>query len=166
MKLVLYSFAGSALVFAGMVAAYVVAGEQTFSLEALARFPFPVHFQLWAFALVFVGFAVLAGMWPFHTWAPTGHAAAPTAASMLLAGVVMKPGRLRMPARGHDALSSRPGSVGISASLASLPGSRSLLYLRPLASFTAQPSPWCKRTSNSSSAIPVSATWALSCWAS
>jgi NADH-quinone oxidoreductase subunit M len=39
-----------------------------------------------------VGFAVLAGMWPFHTWAPTGHAAAPTAASMLLAGVVMKLG--------------------------------------------------------------------------
>ena len=39
-----------------------------------------------------MGFAVLAGMWPFHTWAPTGHAAAPTAASMLLAGVVMKLG--------------------------------------------------------------------------
>jgi NADH-quinone oxidoreductase subunit M len=41
---------------------------------------------------VFVGFAVLAGLWPFHTWAPTGHVAAPTAASMLLAGVVMKLG--------------------------------------------------------------------------
>jgi NADH-quinone oxidoreductase subunit M len=42
--------------------------------------------------LLFVGFAVLAGMWPFHTWAPTGHVAAPTAGSMLLAGVVMKLG--------------------------------------------------------------------------
>jgi NADH-quinone oxidoreductase subunit M len=41
---------------------------------------------------VFLGFAVLAGMFPFHTWAPTGHVAAPTAASMLLAGVVMKLG--------------------------------------------------------------------------
>jgi NADH-quinone oxidoreductase subunit M len=41
---------------------------------------------------VFVGFAILAGLWPFHTWAPTGHVAAPTAASMLLAGVVMKLG--------------------------------------------------------------------------
>ena len=92
MKLVLYSFAGSALVLAGVIAAYVVAGEHTMNLEALARFPFPVHFQQWAFPLVFVGFAVLAGMWPFHTWAPTGHAAAPTAASMLLAGVVMKLG--------------------------------------------------------------------------
>ncbi len=92
MKLVLYSFAGSAMVLAGLIAAYCVAGERTLSLEVLARFPFPVHFQMWAFPLVFVGFAVLAGMWPFHTWAPTGHAAAPTAASMLLAGVVMKLG--------------------------------------------------------------------------
>jgi NADH-quinone oxidoreductase subunit M len=43
-------------------------------------------------ALVFLGFAILAGLFPFHTWAPTGHVAAPTAASMLLAGVVMKLG--------------------------------------------------------------------------
>ena len=41
---------------------------------------------------MFIGFAVLAGLWPFHTWAPTGHVAAPTAVSMLLAGVVMKLG--------------------------------------------------------------------------
>ena len=58
----------------------------------LAKFPFPGSFQYWAFPLVFVGFAILAGLWPFHTWAPTGHVAAPTAASMLLAGVVMKLG--------------------------------------------------------------------------
>ena len=53
---------------------------------------FPRSFQIWAFPLVFIGFAILAGIWPFHTWAPTGHVAAPTAASMLLAGVVMKLG--------------------------------------------------------------------------
>src|SRR6185437_15336908 len=41
---------------------------------------------------MFVGFGLLAGLWPFHPWAPTGHVAAPTAASMLLAGVVMKLG--------------------------------------------------------------------------
>ena len=58
----------------------------------LAKYPFPIAFQHWAFPLVFVGFAILAGLWPFHTWAPTGHVAAPTAASMLLAGVVMKLG--------------------------------------------------------------------------
>jgi len=61
-------------------------------LLELAKFPFPQSFQLWAFPLVFVGFGILAGLWPFHTWAPTGHVAAPTAASMLLAGVVMKLG--------------------------------------------------------------------------
>ncbi len=92
MKLALYSFAGSAMVLVGMIAAYVLAGARTMSLPELARFPFPHDFQLWAFPLVFVGFAILAGLWPFHTWAPTGHVAAPTAASMLLAGVVMKLG--------------------------------------------------------------------------
>ena len=95
MKLALYSFVGSAMVLIGLIAAYVVAangGVRTMDLVQLARFPFPVHFQMWAFPLVFVGFGILAGLWPFHTWAPTGHVAAPTAASMLLAGVVMKLG--------------------------------------------------------------------------
>ncbi len=92
MKLVLYSFVGSAMVLIGVIAAYVAAGGKTTSLAELAGFPFPHHFQMLAFPLVFVGFAVLAGMWPLHTWAPTGHVAAPTAASMLLAGVVMKLG--------------------------------------------------------------------------
>jgi len=96
MKLALYSFVGSALVLIGVVAAFIVArthtGVASFDLEALAAVPFPVQFQCWAFPLVFIGFAILAGLWPFHTWAPTGHVAAPTAASMLLAGVVMKLG--------------------------------------------------------------------------
>ena len=92
MKLALYSFVGSAMVLIGLIAAYVVAGAKTMNLVELAQFPFPPHFQMWAFPLVFVGFGILAGLWPFHTWAPTGHVAAPTAASMLLAGVVMKLG--------------------------------------------------------------------------
>jgi len=92
MKLALYSFVGSAMVLIGLIAAYVVAGAKTTSLSQLAQFPFSPHFQIYAFPLVFVGFAILAGMWPLHTWAPTGHVAAPTAASMLLAGVVMKLG--------------------------------------------------------------------------
>lgn len=92
MKLVLYSFAGSAMVLIGLIAAYVAAGSKTMDLVQLAQFPFSVHFQMWAFPLVFIGFGILAGLWPFHTWAPTGHVAAPTAASMLLAGVVMKLG--------------------------------------------------------------------------
>ena len=96
MKLVLYSFVGSALVLIGLIAAYAMAGAMTgvytFDLLRLSQVEFPAAFQDWAFPLVFVGFAVLAGLWPFHTWAPTGHVAAPTAASMLLAGVVMKLG--------------------------------------------------------------------------
>ncbi len=96
MKLALYSFVGSALVLAGMVAVYVAAGAETMNLIELAEKAragaFSESFQAWVFPVIFVGFAILAGLWPFHTWAPTGHSAAPTAASMLLAGVVMKLG--------------------------------------------------------------------------
>src|SRR5579863_8754528 len=92
MKLALYSFVGSAMVLIGLLAAYATSGSRSTGLIQLAQAGFPVHFQMWCFPLVFIGFAILAGMWPLHTWAPTGHVAAPTAASMLLAGVVMKLG--------------------------------------------------------------------------
>jgi len=96
MKLALYSFVGSAMVLIGLLAAYATSGTHSTGLIALAAAghsgALPVSFQMWCFPLVFTGFAILAGMWPFHTWAPTGHVAAPTAASMLLAGVVMKLG--------------------------------------------------------------------------
>jgi len=92
MKLALFSFVGSAMVLIGLLAAYTTSGSHSTSMIDLARAGLPVGFQMWCFPLVFTGFAVLAGMWPFHTWAPTGHVAAPTAASMLLAGVVMKLG--------------------------------------------------------------------------
>jgi NADH-quinone oxidoreductase subunit M len=90
MKLTLYSFFGGALVFIGVIAAYAATGS--FNLHDLAQFQFNAQFQSWAFPVLFLGFAVLAGIWPFHTWAPTGHVAAPTAGSMLLAGIVMKLG--------------------------------------------------------------------------
>jgi NADH-quinone oxidoreductase subunit M len=92
MKLALYSFVGSSMVLVGLLAAYAASGSHSTGLVALAHAGLPVSFQMWCFPLVFTGFAILAGMWPFHTWAPTGHVAAPTAASMLLAGVVMKLG--------------------------------------------------------------------------
>jgi len=94
MKLVLYSFAGSALVLAGLLWLYASGNAHSFALPDLAAAAqtLPRSAQLGMFALIFTGFAVLAGMFPFHTWAPTGHVAAPTAASMLLAGVVMKLG--------------------------------------------------------------------------
>ncbi|MEX2382850.1 MAG: NADH-quinone oxidoreductase subunit M [Opitutales bacterium] len=92
MKLTLYSIVGSALVMAAVMATYVVAGLNSFDLFDLAAVSYTPAFQAWAFPVMFLGFAILAGIWPFHTWAPTGHVAAPTAASMLLAGVVMKLG--------------------------------------------------------------------------
>ena len=92
MKLALYSFLGSALVLIGLIGAYAVSGAHTTNLLGLATHAFSPGFQRWAFPVVFIGFAILAGLWPFHTWAPTGHVAAPTPASMLLAGVIMKLG--------------------------------------------------------------------------
>ena len=70
----------------------MTAGSSTLDLQQLAQFQFAPQFQTWVFPIVFLGFAVLAGIWPLHTWAPTGHVAAPTAGSMLLAGIVMKLG--------------------------------------------------------------------------
>src|SRR5437762_2570300 len=90
MKLTLYSFFGGALVFLGIIAIYVSGGS--LDLNQLAQFQFAPQLQSWAFPILFLGFAVLAGIWPLHTWAPTGHVAAPTAGSMLLAGIVMKLG--------------------------------------------------------------------------
>jgi NADH-quinone oxidoreductase subunit M len=90
MKLTLYSFFGGALVFLGVIVASVAGGS--FDLNQLSQFQFPPELQSWAFPVLFLGFAVLAGIWPLHTWAPTGHVAAPTAGSMLLAGIVMKLG--------------------------------------------------------------------------
>src|SRR5438128_4316634 len=90
MKLTLYSFFGGTFVFVGILVAYVSAGS--LDLNELAQFQFSSQLQSWVFPVLFLGFAVLAGIWPLHTWAPTGHAAAPTAGSMLLAGIVMKLG--------------------------------------------------------------------------
>jgi NADH-quinone oxidoreductase subunit M len=90
MKLTLYSFFGGMLVFVGILVAYVTAGS--LDLNQLSQFQFSPQLQSWAFPVLFLGFAVLAGIWPLHTWAPTGHVAAPTAGSMLLAGIVMKLG--------------------------------------------------------------------------
>jgi len=90
MKLTLYSFFGGALVFIGIIAAYISAGS--LDLQELAQFQFTPQLQSWVFPVLFLGFAMLAGIWPLHTWAPTGHVAAPTAGSMLLAGIVMKLG--------------------------------------------------------------------------
>jgi NADH-quinone oxidoreductase subunit M len=92
MKLTIYLFVGSVLSLVGALAIYVSSNLQTFNLLALEKANFSVTFQHVWFPIVFLGFAILGGIFPFHSWAPDGHVAAPTAISMLLAGVEMKVG--------------------------------------------------------------------------
>jgi NADH-quinone oxidoreductase subunit M len=92
-KLALYMMAGSALIIIGAIAVYFGSGLRTFDMRLLSSVAlFGADFQAQWFLPLFVGFAVLAGIVPLHSWAPTGHVAAPTPASMMLAGVMMKLG--------------------------------------------------------------------------
>ena len=92
MKLTLYLLAGSVLILPGIIYLWVQGGASTFDLFELQRIGFPAHVQYIAFLMLYLGFGVLAGVWPFHTWSPVGHVAAPTAVSMIHAGVLMKLG--------------------------------------------------------------------------
>ena len=93
MKLTLYLLAGSALILPGILYLFVNSGLNTFNLVALMQpGTFTPFQQKFAFILLYLGFGILAGVWPFHTWSPVGHVAAPTAVSMIHAGVLMKLG--------------------------------------------------------------------------
>ncbi len=93
MKLMLYLVAGSVLIWVALMAIFAQADLGTFGFADLqASGSFPATFQRIFFPFLMVGFGVLAGMWPFHTWSPDGHVAAPTAVSMVHAGVLMKLG--------------------------------------------------------------------------
>jgi NADH-quinone oxidoreductase subunit M len=96
MKLTLMLMGGSALLLVGLLGIYfnsaVVSGQHTFSIMEIARNPLPLAAQRYFFPFTFVGFGVLGALFPLHTWSPDGHASAPTAVSMLHAGVLMKLG--------------------------------------------------------------------------
>jgi NADH-quinone oxidoreductase subunit M len=96
MKLTLYLFIGSVISLVGVLAMYFVqyqnTGVLTFDMLAMETAGFPAVFQMVWFLPVFLGFAVLGGIWPLHNWSPDGHVAAPTAVSMFHAGVLMKLG--------------------------------------------------------------------------
>jgi NADH-quinone oxidoreductase subunit M len=92
MKLTLYLIIGSIVALVGILAVYFKAGLGTFDLLVLQQAGLDARFQQTWFLPVFLGFGVLAGVWPFHSWSPDGHVAAPTAVSMLHAGVLMKVG--------------------------------------------------------------------------
>jgi len=92
MKLTLYLLLGSAFILVGILVMYFASGLRTFDWIALSNYSFDKNIQVILFPLIFVGFGILAGLWPFHTWSPDGHASAPSAVSMLHAGVLMKLG--------------------------------------------------------------------------
>lgn len=97
MKLTLMLMGGSAFLMAGIFGIFYGAGGQTMNIIEIANQLNGAHAislgqqYIW-FPLTFVGFGVLGALFPFHTWSPDGHASAPTAVSMLHAGVLMKLG--------------------------------------------------------------------------
>ena len=97
MKLTLYLLIGSFVSFIAFLVLYFTPVEggaplQTFDLRIWSEANFPFDIQRIWFMPLFLGFGVLAGLWPFHNWSPDGHVAAPTAVSMIHAGVLMKLG--------------------------------------------------------------------------
>jgi len=91
-KFFLYTLFGSVFMLVGIIALYLTTG--TFDMIALAKAgpALPYGFQWWVFAAFFLGFAVKVPVWPLHTWLPDAHVEAPTAASVLLAGILLKMG--------------------------------------------------------------------------
>src|SRR5512133_652496 len=96
MKLTLYLFVGSVVSLVGVLAMYWLQYQNTgvlsFDMLQMEKAGFSATSQYLLFLPVFLGFAVLGGIWPFHNWSPDGHVAAPTAVSMFHAGVLMKLG--------------------------------------------------------------------------
>jgi NADH-quinone oxidoreductase subunit M len=96
MKLTLMLMAGSALIMVGLLGLYFNSapdgGQLTWNIMEISKIKIPLDKQLFFFPFTFVGFGVLGALFPFHTWSPDGHASAPTAVSMLHAGVLMKLG--------------------------------------------------------------------------
>ncbi len=94
MKMTIYLTLGAMLSLLGLIALYVQSGADTFSLidlrAAIEGQSLSAAAQTYTFALLLFGFGILVSLWPFHTWAPLGYGAAPTAAAMLHAGVLKK----------------------------------------------------------------------------
>jgi len=92
MKLTLMLMGASAFLLLGILGIYFYSGATTMNLVEISKLHIPLQAQYFLFPLTFLGFGVLGALFPFHTWSPDGHASAPTAVSMLHAGVLMKLG--------------------------------------------------------------------------
>ncbi|MED5357978.1 MAG: NADH-quinone oxidoreductase subunit M [Pseudomonadota bacterium] len=89
-KFFLYTLLGSVLMLLAILVAYFQAG--TTDIPTLMAFDFPLNLQYWMWLAFFASFAVKVPMWPVHTWLPDAHVEAPTAGSVILAGVLLKMG--------------------------------------------------------------------------
>ncbi|PWR23852.1 NADH-quinone oxidoreductase subunit M [Zavarzinia compransoris] len=89
-KFFLYTLVGSLLMLLAIIAIYLTAG--TTDVVELFKYNFPVDMQFWLWLAFFASFAVKVPMWPVHTWLPDAHVEAPTAGSVILAGVMLKMG--------------------------------------------------------------------------
>lgn len=96
MKLTIYLLIGSAFLLVGLIALFIksqaILGHPSMDISTLAGLDYPVSFQIFAYALMAFGFGTLLSMFPFHAWSPDGYAGAPTAVSMIHAGVLKKIG--------------------------------------------------------------------------
>lgn len=90
-KFVLFTFAGSVLMLIGIITLYFKGGK-TFDITELIKMKFNINYQYWLFMAFFAAFAVKVPMFPFHTWLPDAHTEAPTAGSVILAGILLKIG--------------------------------------------------------------------------
>jgi NADH-quinone oxidoreductase subunit M len=91
-KFFLYTMAGSVLMLVAFLVLYQATGARTFDLLLLAQRPVDPALQTWLFAAFALAFAIKVPMFPFHTWLPDAHVEAPTAGSVILAGVLLKMG--------------------------------------------------------------------------
>jgi NADH-quinone oxidoreductase subunit M len=122
-KFVIYTLVGSLLMLVAILAvaiAHAASGNPfTFSYEALRGFAYADTLQALAFVAFFLAFAIKVPMWPFHTWLPDAHVEAPTAGSIILAGVLLKLGgygflRYSLPLLPDAAVSFAPWIIGLS----------------------------------------------------
>jgi NADH-quinone oxidoreductase subunit M len=91
-KFFLYTFAGSVLMLVAFLVLYQASGLRSFDIPALVAAPVDPALQTWLFLACAIAFAIKVPMWPFHTWLPDAHVEAPTAGSVILAGVLLKMG--------------------------------------------------------------------------
>ena len=95
-KFILYTMAGSLLMLVAILALYFLhrqaTGDATFNLFELLQLELPLSTQRWLFLAFFLAFAIKVPLFPFHTWLPDAHVEAPTAGSVILAGVLLKMG--------------------------------------------------------------------------